>query len=314
MHSKAMTELALNLLSCNQKELAARLGVSPTQISKWKKDEYISFEMENKLRDLIGIGNQQPEFILLSGSIEAAAKWDKLIHFIAMIAQEQEETGYVTEPLTDSNDLLCWSVFHTLTQMGVEIPKDFPVELDIDFDDPDSDWSVIENNTISALIEKIFIALSNVYGFYSAYVAEFLDDDILDLMDTPAQNIESCLMELAASKVYVDESVAKNFMVFKDNTVSSYEEWLSLVKNAALGAGMPLRAELFDLIYNTHEEIGHKAEAESMGFNKNNLHPDVYMNELLVGMRVIHKVLPMILEKLGISEKISMEDLNIYPK
>ncbi|GAB7531095.1 hypothetical protein PS3A_35070 [Pseudomonas sp. 3A(2025)] len=314
MYSKAMTELALNLLSCNQKELAARLGVSPTQISKWKKDEYISFEMENKLRALIGIGNQQPEFILLSGSIEAAAKWDKLIHFIAMIAQEQEETGYVTEPLTDSNDLLCWSVFHTLNQMGVEIPRDFPVELDVDFDNPDLDWSFIENNAISALIGEIFIALSNVYGFYSAYIAEFLDDDVLELMDTPAQNIESCLMELAASKVCVDESIAKNFMAFKDNTVSSYEEWLGLVKNAALGAGMPLRAELFDLIYSTPEDIGHKAEAESMGFNKKNLHPDIYMNELLVGMRVIHKVLPMILEKLGISEKINMEDLNIYLK
>jgi transcriptional regulator with XRE-family HTH domain len=32
-------ELALATLGSNQKELATRLGVSPTQISKWKKGE-----------------------------------------------------------------------------------------------------------------------------------------------------------------------------------------------------------------------------------------------------------------------------------
>ena len=48
MRSEALVQLALNTLSCSQKELAMRLGVSPTQISKWKKGEHMSFEMEVK--------------------------------------------------------------------------------------------------------------------------------------------------------------------------------------------------------------------------------------------------------------------------
>ena len=32
---------------------------------------------------------------------------------------------------------------------------------------------------------------------------------------------------------------------------------------------------------------GHAAEREALGFNDRNLHPDIYMNELLVGMRLI---------------------------
>ena len=34
---------------------------------------------------------------------------------------------------------------------------------------------------------------------------------------------------------------------------------------------------------------------------KRRLHPDIYMNELLVGMRTMHTVLPLILEKLDIN-------------
>jgi ribosome-binding protein aMBF1 (putative translation factor) len=39
-------ELALGTLGCSQKELALKLKVSPTQISKWKNGEYMSSEME----------------------------------------------------------------------------------------------------------------------------------------------------------------------------------------------------------------------------------------------------------------------------
>ncbi|MBV9156939.1 MAG: helix-turn-helix transcriptional regulator, partial [Acidobacteriaceae bacterium] len=57
MDSKAFVQLALETLSCSQKELARRLGVSATQISKWKNGEYMSQEMEDKIRTMINIGD-----------------------------------------------------------------------------------------------------------------------------------------------------------------------------------------------------------------------------------------------------------------
>ena len=44
-------------------------------------------------------------------------------------------------------------------------------------------------------------------------------------------------------------------------------------------------------------------EGQVWGLNSNQIHPDIYMNEILLGLRAIHKVLPSIMQKLGIEEE-----------
>jgi hypothetical protein len=183
--------------------------------------------------------------------------------------------------------------------MGVEPPKKFPEEL-VGCESADSEWDTIDENPYSVLIYRIYKSLTDVYGFYAAYVDELISDND-DLINTDADNIEPCLIELAASKVEdIDEQFAPKFGKFRYKVRKQYTEWLTLVKDKSFRAGTPLRAELMDMVNDDHDSLGHTAEAESLGFNSSRLHPDIYMNELLEGMRVIHQILPVIMKKLGI--------------
>lgn len=308
-NSSELILVALKLLACTQKTLAEKLDVSPTQITKWKSGEYMSIDMRKKLEGMLDLNGMPPNMVLMSGSVENATEWMSLIQYLASLANERSETGYDTAPLSHEfeSGSSGWSTFFTLNEMGVTLPSHFPNELKnikkMYDDDFEHAHHIMLNNPYSLLIYNIYLNLNDVYGFYAAYINELMIRMELDLYDTDACQLEPGLLDLAASKL--DDKhigLATNFRSFRCKINKEFEEWLTIIKLSAIQHNVPLRAELLDMVYKSSDALGHNAEGDSLGFNNTRLHPDIYMNELLIGMRTMHAVLPLILEKLGIDD------------
>ncbi|OWV82704.1 hypothetical protein [Rhizobium sp. R693] len=70
----ALVHLAIEALSCTQKELALQLQVSPALICKGKNGDHLSDRLRKQLRTLADIGDKDPIFVYLAGSMENARK------------------------------------------------------------------------------------------------------------------------------------------------------------------------------------------------------------------------------------------------
>lgn len=308
MRSANLINLVLQQTHYSQKELAAKLKVSAAQISKWKAGEHISHEMEEKLKVMAAIGERDPDIVYWTGGIDQADKWMRLFMHLAETAVENSDCSYVCAPLEDETESLLWNAFYTLIEAGATIPKEFPQEIDFNYDadyeeNEEAFETLYETNTYSNLIYITLKAFVDQYDFYAAYIQYLMWEDDLDLYDTEACNLEPCLFGLALAKVGDNYPILTNFKEFRYQTFKDCKKWLEIIKDTAIKNQIPLKAELMHLVSEDPGYLTHEAEAEALGFNSNRIHPDIYMNEILESLRLMHRVLPAICRKLGITEE-----------
>ena len=329
--SSFYVSFALNTLNCSQKTLATMLSVSPTQITKWKKDEHMSESMRNQILSLVGVDANEvdPELVAYAGSLEEANRWVSYFEQMAENSRENAEHSYSCDVFTD-DQYLCYSLpmhfINLLQSIGFEVPKTLPNYFtaeypDEELDDGESD-ATFDNyeNTMShpltSLITCTFDALVDIAPVYSMYILpigdELIENHIEEgsiVFDIYHSLIELALLRGIENKIndYKDLYRTTAFFNFKSEILSWFNKSLYNLKKLAYKENIPMEYDIAALANESSGELGMHVEAKSFGFGEHKIHPDVFMDEIIKSQRVLHFILPKILEKLDI--EVTAEDI-----
>ena len=288
-NSKALVNLALKQLGCNQKDLAEKLGVSAGQLSKWKNyGDYMSHEVENKINTICHIGELPAEFVLRFGSVENATKWDKFLEHIAQYSLDMRESSYPAFYLEDHHhNNISSHISEILEALSVDLPLEAPFIDDVVFEEP-----------YVKVIGAIFEAYTGINDFFYAYFQELgTAESTVEVM----MEMEINFLNLAACKATFDPTFAPNLSSFRGKWLRYYRDKISEIKYKAVQSNEPLREELMKLVTEPTAKLSGDAERQVWGLNVDQIHPDIYTNEILMGMRTLNKFLPALIEKLEIN-------------
>jgi len=299
--SSSLVKLAVKELQCTQAALAKKLGVSEAQISKWIKGDHMSIDMRTKLIDLAKIEDLHPDFVTICGSLKDAKKWDALITHL--INWNCERIDFGLEP-----EIVSLTLMENLQRIGFQIPKAFPDELI--FEVEYKELYKEENEELSEfffehpivnMIDSIFKTYAEIDEFIALNIRNLgLNDPDFQADTLPEKSeFEFNEIELAIAKSDIDEKIAPLFGRFRNRVLAKTFEQLDAIKRRAIESGLPLEAELFDLI---NKDAGTIDREMLYSDERIIIHPDIYMNELLLNSRQTKKMLKKIMAKLEIDE------------
>jgi transcriptional regulator with XRE-family HTH domain len=279
--------LALKQLGCSQKDLAEKLGVSAGQLSKWKNyGDYMSHEVEKKINTICHIGELPAEFVLRFGSVENATKWDKFLEQIVQYSLEVCESSYPAFYLEDyHHNNISSNICEILEALSVDLPLEAPfIDDDVVFEEP-----------YVKVIGAIFEAYTGINDFFYAYFQEL---GTAESTDEVMMEMEVNFLNLAACKATFDPRFAPNLSSFRGKWLRYFKDKILEIKYKAVQSHEPLREELMNLVKEPTEKLLEDAEREALGLNADQIHPDIYTNEILLSVRAINKILPRLVEKL----------------
>ncbi len=238
--SSEYIEIALKLLNCNQKELAAKLGVSPAQVTKWKQGEKMSAEMQHRI---ITLADLDPNYehvasltklIALTGSIECAQAWVGLIEYLSdNLATETDikflcgtvvdakftvpeshapvvEPRYLWGELLDDDYVVSEQVVGLLTSVGLDLTA-FPSQFNLEWvnyeselrKDYDDILRIIESIPMLDLIQHMLATYYIVRDWVSTYIEPTLEAlaDSVPLGNKVVVDFYGSLMPIALTKL-----------------------------------------------------------------------------------------------------------------
>lgn len=308
MFCHELADIAKFNLNLTTKELASIFGVKKKVFRRWRDGlDLMPPAVFLSLMELADVSEAEVEAAGLVGSFEEASRWGSLFYYLACeTIREHGEEHAIDTFEAELGDL----TLRTLKLLhGLGVPLDFPETIDFDFEEGlhEDQKALLDEYQLVQLIRETYRSRIDVTNFIDTFMPEFAFSDDFSFWEETGIDFEDLILAIAATKISFEPSLASNWEQFSVNAVAAAMFVLTEIKRMAIVIGVPLEAELMDLVRKTHPELAELADLHAAGDNMSRIHPDIYTNEMLTGMRRFNKVLPELLKKLGIDEA-SLQD------
>lgn len=267
---KDLIQLALVQKQYTQRQLAEWLGVSATQITKWKQGEYMSDKISKHIIAELKLGEVPPKVILAVGSIAQAKRWCQTVNHLANLVAK----GHI-----------CFADKIDIYEQLIDILKCFSIDY--------AEFPMITAKTAKKAIKKHMV-LQFIHDLFVEYVSIFAvyQTHISPLNWEKDEAFRERLLTLAATNLTVSQfETDKTFERMKNDTIEDYQSLINELKLYCLHSNKPLKIELSHLIRQTED-------------NPTVIHPDIYMNELLTTARLFRLLLPELLKQIDVSDEL----------
>lgn len=319
MHNQHIIKLALKTQNINQKQLSEMLNVSPSQITKWKKDEHMSTAMRIKLTEMIPAFNEVPfELDEHPTGSENIKGWLAFTHCLVTERLSGNDNGINLNHYLDNDDI-SRKIMVALHVGGHEIPMINPLTLAlVDYEDTGDEetlysagvnkdalegfdfyWFEITseyegNHGLLPILESIVSSVCDLMCYYRAYLEDTIYDMLQHrLLDLSVDiDIEDPAMDVIVDLAIVKAEGWKPDFKFKRAVNNNSKNFIHKVKYCAFHNRIPMRVNIDRLITEQSKVLGHESEGFALGFNtyENKHHVDFYESKKISLLKEMLKV------------------------
>jgi len=207
---KNIIQYILDTTELKQKDIAEKLEVSTTQISKWKKGEYISYDKRNQLEKLAGIIEYSLEWTESVKTQENSNKWVNYVYNIAEYSETWEEL----------DDTIIIGILRNIVCSGIKLDKT-PPQLTSNEESTNFEYfiqSVIENYTILSSFHSKYLY---TYDYNEGKINELAMEIGFQLLPWSLNNIDDHILE----------SLNIDMEIFNKNIKKTKHNLINLINN-----------------------------------------------------------------------------------
>ncbi|MBP4081762.1 helix-turn-helix transcriptional regulator [Aeromonas sp. MrichA-1] len=206
--SITLLDLALKELGISQKELAKKIWVSPSAISRWRRSGIIPVESKDYLIDLIGIHPSDEHLARFFHGVQNAERWKSIIFFL--IYQSMNNDWKSSLKQSDFTDTVMSSgrLLSKIVEEGASSGLTFDPVMDsslanladlLEYGEQGGDdeaLNVIDGNCQARFIRKVIETMADHYFFYRMVIVPYLTSCRFRFDDDGYASFSGCFEDL----------------------------------------------------------------------------------------------------------------------